>query len=210
MSVPLNVYEITYPGVIDEYETFSVIRSGVTLGKAKYAEYLEYSDACPDTTYIEFLKMIRCRKVGQSIPVPGEEAFPAQDRIDIVNELIREIGSRSHRALYYSKTDQYATFHWAGGRLWFTDQYTDMPMIMAPGDCGKSHEQNHRFSSGGTMWGLVNDFKDFIYGDDDANHNNGYGGLYCTHWGYPEEDMEAVRQKAIELGYLKPRKAATA
>jgi hypothetical protein len=77
-------------------------------------------------------------------------------------------------------------------------------MIMEPNDCGKSHEQKQRFSSGGTMWGLVQDFRDYIFGDDDANHKNGYGGLYCKHWAYPEEDMEEIRAVAEELGYLKP------
>lgn len=61
-----------------------------------------------------------------------------------------------------------------------------MPMHMLPNETYKTKHQRMNFSSGGTMWGLINDFKDFIYGDDDTNHNNGYGGLYRPHWGYPE------------------------
>lgn len=206
MSIAVSVFEITYPGVAGEYESFSIVRSGLTAGKVKHEEYLQYSDAYPDTSYLDYLQLIKCKKIGESVPGLGEEAYPAQARIDIVNQLLREIGSRGRRILYYAPDDRYAAFHWAGGQLWLTDYYTDMPMIMAPGD-GQTYEQKHRFSSGGTMWGLVNDFKDFILGDDNANGNNGYCGLYCTHWAYPEEDMQAIRQRAVELGYLKVKEA---
>ncbi|WP_245585963.1 hypothetical protein [Paenibacillus pinihumi] len=200
--IKMNVYEISYA----DDPNYRVNRTAATAGKAKYNEYLNYSDYCCDTTYMDFLKLIRCRKVGQSTPKKGELLPPGmpwlEERIEKANRLIREIGSRSHRDLYSPKHDRYIAFHWAGGRLWLTDHYTGIPMIMEPKACGKTRDQKRAFSSGGTMWGLVNDFKDFIYGDDEANHNNGYGGLYCRHWGYPEEDMEAIRQLARELGYL--------
>ncbi|NGP58176.1 hypothetical protein FLT15_07155 [Paenibacillus thiaminolyticus] len=137
------------------------------------------------------------------MPNPGEQPFRSPERIEVVNRIIREIGSRSHRALYSKRYDRYDTFHWAGGRLWLTDHYTGIPMIMEERAEGKTRGQHRAFSSGGTMWGLVNDFKDYIFGDNEANHNNGYGGLYCPHWGYPEEDMKAIRQLARDLGYLK-------
>ncbi|MBJ8083173.1 hypothetical protein JDS82_18520 [Bacillus cereus group sp. N14] len=59
------------------------------------------------------------------------------------------------------------------------------------------------FSSGGTMWGLVKDFTHFIYGNDDSNGLNGYSGLYCPHWGWPEEEVKKMREYAREIGYLK-------
>lgn len=40
------------------------------------------------------------------------------------------------------------------------------------------------------MWALVKDFTHFIYGNDNSNGLNGYGGLYCTHWGWTEEAMK--------------------
>lgn len=202
MDVVMNVYEISYPDYFDDCPDYSVIRTAPTAGKAKYGEYLDFSDAW-EMKYIEYLKIIKCKKVGTSVPKAGDPPFRAPERIEVVNRIIREIGSRSHRALYSKTYDRYDTFHWADGRLWLTDHYTGIPMIMEEGSEGKTRDQHHAFSSGGTMWGLVNDFKDFIYGDDDANHNNGYGGLYCPHWGYPEEDMKAIRQLARELGYLR-------
>ena len=127
------------------------------------------------------------------------EKLSKAQRIEIVNKIIKEISQRG-RGFFYSKAKERLAYFVQGERtLWFVDEYTGVPIKMI-----KGHMSNDRsFSHGGTLWGLVNDFKDFINGDDDANHNNGYGGLYCPHWGYPSEDMEAIQNLAIELGYLK-------
>lgn len=198
MSEAINLYEISYPGFFRDCPDYSVLKTAKSAGAAKYDAYLGFSDGW-DITFKEYLKIIKVRKVGTSIPPRNEKPFPRQDRIDTVNTLIREIGSKGRNFLYSSKHDRFAAFHWSGGKLWLTDDYTGVPLIM-----DKSMPEMHRqFSGGGTLWGLVCDFRDYINGDDDANHNNGYGGLYCPHWGYPKEDMEAIRAKAIELGYLK-------
>ncbi|MFD2330647.1 hypothetical protein ACFSR7_15450 [Cohnella sp. GCM10020058] len=203
-AIVLNVYEIIYPDFVDDHPDYTVIRTAETAGKAKYNEYLTVSDAY-EMTYLEYLKLIRIRKVGSSAPKRGEEPFRAPERIENANRLIREIGSRGRGFLYYKRADRYSAFHWAGGRLWYTDHYSGIPMIMDPGQEGKTKDQQRAFSSGGTLWGLMQDFRDYIFGDDDANHNNGYGGLYCPHWAYPEEDMQAIRALAVELGYLRER-----
>ncbi|PLS19753.1 hypothetical protein CVD28_01760 [Bacillus sp. M6-12] len=65
-----------------------------------------------------------------------------------------------------------------------------------------SHRDDH-FSDGGTLWGLLQDFSEFIRTGNDSNGKNGYGGLYCSHWGYPEEDMIAIRKIATEVGFLR-------
>ncbi|MHA6530216.1 hypothetical protein [Paenibacillus sp. BAC0078] len=206
MNETLNIYKISYPDYFDEYPDYSVLKTAKSSGAAKYDAYLSFSDSDPDMTFFDYLKIVKVRKIGQSVPAAKESPFPASDRINVVNELIREIGRRGRRFLYSDKHDRYAQFYWAGGWLWLTDDYTGTPLVMH-----ESFPDNHyHFSHGGTLWGLVCDFRDYINGDDDANHNNGYGGLYCQHWGYPEEDMQAIRQVAVELGYLKPREAATA
>lgn len=41
----MNIYEISYPGVLDEYPDYSVIRTAETAGKAKYEEYHGWDDA---------------------------------------------------------------------------------------------------------------------------------------------------------------------
>lgn len=197
----INLYEISYPGYFDDYPDYSVLKKAKSAGSAKYNAFLSFSDTDPDMTFGDYMKIVKVRKVGQSTPGSNEKPFQGQNRIDIANTLIREIGSRGRRFLYSNKHDRYAAFHWAGGRLWLTDDYTGMPLLM---DESMPDEHRH-FSHGGTLWGLVCDFRDYINGDDDANHNNGYGGLYCPHWGYPEEDMKAIRSLASDLGYLKER-----
>ncbi|MED1955083.1 hypothetical protein [Brevibacillus centrosporus] len=127
------------------------------------------------------------------------EKLSKAQRIEIVNKIIKEISQRG-RGFFYSKAKERLAYFVQGERtLWFVDEYTGIPIKMVKGQMSNDRS----FSHGGTLWGLVNDFKDFINGDDDANHNNGYGGLYCPHWGYPPEDMEAIQKLAIELGYLK-------
>ncbi len=42
-----------------------------------------------------------------------------------------------------------------------------------------------------------------LFGHDNSNGKNGYGGLYCTHWGWSEEGMKKMREYAREIGYLK-------
>lgn len=125
------------------------------------------------------------------------------DRIDIVNKLIRKIGDTGRGFLFSQKYNRHSYFVYDGRTLYFVDHYTGMPLKMIKGSAHKTTKHQQYFSSGGTMWGLINDFKDFIFGDDDSNHNNGYGGLYCPHWGYPKEDMEKIINFAKEIGYLK-------
>lgn len=206
----MNLFEVSYPADMwGDHPAYSILKTAKTAGAAKYDEWLSVSD-CWDISFINFCKEVKVRKVGQSEPLPGSVPFDNQERIELVNRLIREIGSRGLQFLYSKKHDRYAVFHWANGRLWYTDDYTGIPMLMENGKEGKTREQKHGFSHGGTLWGLVLDFRDYIFGDDDANHNNGYGGLYCPHWGYPDDDMKAIRNIATELGYLKPPKIKNA
>ncbi|ETT30702.1 hypothetical protein C161_27398 [Paenibacillus sp. FSL R5-192] len=195
----MNVYQIQYSAAHFD-EAFTTFQIAPTPGKAKSAEFRSFSDYDPDAKYLEFLKMVKVRKIGQSTPKRNEAPYPGQDRIDLINELIRVIGRSGRKFLYSKQHNRFAAFHWADGQLWLVDDYTDRPLLMDESVPG----QHYHFSHGGTLWGLMCDFRDYILGDDDANHNNGYGGLYSPHLGYPEEDMDLIRAYAIEIGYLKP------
>ncbi|WP_257219524.1 hypothetical protein [Paenibacillus sp. LK1] len=196
----MNVYEFSYSA--DQFdEAFKNLQIAPTAGKAKSAEFRSFSDYDPDVKYMDFLKVVKVRKIGQSTPRKNEAPYPGQNRIDLINDLIRVIGRSGRKFLYSKDHNRFAAFHWADGKLWLVDDYTDRPLLMDEDVRG----QHRHFSHGGTLWGLVCDFRDYILGDDDANHNNGYGGLYCPHWGYPEEDMEFIREYAKSIGYLKPR-----
>lgn len=125
-----------------------------------------------------------------------------QDRLNTVNAIIEEIAKRGRRFFY--DEDNNATGHFImkpNGRIKFVDQYFLRELHIYP-RVGDFCPKPRHFSHGGTMWGLVKDMRDFIQKGGYTNHDHGYGGLYCPHWGYPKEDMKAIQDKAIELGYL--------
>lgn len=84
------------------------------------------------------------------------------------------------------------------GRTYFVDGYTK-EKIYAYGD--KYFQRS--FTEGGTMQALVLDLAEFIRTGEATNGKRGYGGVFCPHWGYSEEDMEKIRNKAIEIGFVK-------
>ncbi|WP_448104722.1 hypothetical protein [Pedobacter panaciterrae] len=125
-----------------------------------------------------------------------------QKRVEIVNEIIIEIASRGRK--FFHSDGNIAELFLRNGKIFYKFEWACRGVTetcLSIPDYRKPKGWQH----GGTLLGLVRDFCDFIKGDDDANHNNGYGGLYCPHWGYSEEDMNAIQAKAIELGYLKPK-----
>lgn len=129
-----------------------------------------------------------------------------QKRIEIVNSLIKYIAENDERkrkdsGLFHYK-DKVAYFKHDGRTLFFIDHYTNVAMSMNRSS-RVTKIQEYNFSSGGTMFGLIKDFTHFIYGNDNSNGLNGYGGLYCTHWGWTEEAMKKMREYAGEIGYLK-------
>lgn len=121
-----------------------------------------------------------------------------QERVETVNIIIREIAKRG-RGFFTSKKDgEVAYIFIKNNRLFMKNEYNKAEMFLHT----KYNYPPKNWHHGGTLWGLVKDFKEFIMTGEDTNHNNGYGGLYCNHWGYQQSDMEAIQSKALELGYL--------
>ncbi|GGP17288.1 hypothetical protein [Oceanobacillus neutriphilus] len=119
-----------------------------------------------------------------------------EDRLKAVNTIIQEIANRG-RGFFREECKKESFFFFTGTerkRLWFWDKRA-----------GKvnPYQLYNQCSEGGTLWALIKDFKEFILTGKYTNGNNGYGGLYCPHWAYPEEDMQAIREKAKQVGYLK-------
>lgn len=123
-----------------------------------------------------------------------------QKRIEIVNSLINYLAD--HEKSFFKSKHKIGEFKHDGKTLWFIDGFTHVAMRMTRSPY-KNKKQERNFSKGGTMWGLVRDFTDFIFGNDDSDGENGYGGLYCSHWGWPKEEMKKMREYAREIGYLK-------
>lgn len=120
-----------------------------------------------------------------------------QQRADIVNEIIKEIGSCGRH--FFRDGDECAKMIIKHNKVYMINEWNGAVMPIRT----KYNMHPKGWHHGGTLWGLTQDFADFIECGGDTNHNNGYGGLYCSHWGYPEGDMEAIRAKARHLGYLK-------
>lgn len=128
------------------------------------------------------------------------EKTTKQQRIDICNQILTEIGSRGRRFFWMDGNQAY--LYLKGNKIWYKSEWITE---RNPSDICFSIPRYIRpkgWHHGGTLEALIYDFIDFIKTGNYSNHNNGYGGLYCPHWGYSVEDMKAIQQKAIELGYL--------
>lgn len=127
-----------------------------------------------------------------------------QERLDIVNKLITFISNTGRRLFHSNATvesrdvDSVAYMTIEDDITYFVDNYTLKKVRVKD-----SGDEWDGFSHGGTLRALVLDFADFIGGDNASNGRNGYGGLYCTHWGYSPEEREQVISYAREIGYLK-------
>ncbi len=117
-------------------------------------------------------------------------------RMNKINELI-EVIANADRRFFYSKSKGTISKFIEGNKLFFVDKYTGQKIYPYPSSSRRG------FSEGGTLWGLINDFREWIITGKISNGNNGYGGLYSTSWGYTIDGMDKVIIKAKEIGYLK-------
>lgn len=122
--------------------------------------------------------------------------YTREERIVIVNEIIKKIASTGRRFFYYD--GNVAFIDEKNKRLYMKDEYTKRDMCLST----KNGYPPKGFSGGGTLWSLVKDFKEFIQTGEQTNGNNGYGGLWCTHWGYSEKEMQDIQQFAKNLDYF--------
>ena len=134
----------------------------------------------------------------QCVKTDVSSSLSIQDRIDIVNKIIVLISVKSRRFFFSQTKNSTAKIILENEYVYFIDHYSQIaiPLDIPIGE----HWRN--FSSGGTLKGLVLDFYDFISTGEKSNHNNGYGGLFCPHWGYSEKDMKEIQELALSLGYL--------
>lgn len=128
--------------------------------------------------------------------VKTHNTMQQEERVRIVNEIIKEIADRGRR--FFNGQKGTAEFFVRNGKVYYKCEHTGKGMCLSIPDDRKPKDWLH----GGTLMALCRDFKDFIVTGDKSNHNNGYGGLYCPHWGYSGNDMEAIREKARQLSYL--------
>lgn len=122
-----------------------------------------------------------------------------ESRCDLANELIRIIASTGRQFFNYEENGgSIGRFELRSGRTYFIDGYLGKSIYAY-----ENRFFRQKFTEGGTMQALILDIAEWIRTGKATNAKNGYGGIYCDHWGYPDEDMKKVREKAIEIGFSK-------
>jgi hypothetical protein len=119
-----------------------------------------------------------------------------EGRIDIVNQIIKKIASFDRK--FFEHNGKIGYIFNVNKKLFMRSEYNNFDINL----CAKTESKPYEFTHGGTLWGLTKDFKQFILTGEKSNGENGYGGLFCPHWGYSEESMEEIRETAKVLGYL--------
>lgn len=122
-----------------------------------------------------------------------------EKRCELANELIRLIASTGRQFFNYEENGgSIGRFELRSGRTYFIDGYLGKSIYAY-----ENRFFRQKFTEGGTMQALILDIAEWIRTGKATNAKNGYGGIYCDHWGYPSEDMKKVREKAIEIGFSK-------
>lgn len=123
-----------------------------------------------------------------------------QERCIKANELILLIATSGRKFFNYEDRAErngfICKFELKKGRTYFLDGYTNK-RIYAYGN----QYFRRKFTQGGTMQALVLDIAEWIRTGKPTNAKNGYGGVYCDHWGYPADDMAKIQRKAQEIGF---------
>lgn len=121
-----------------------------------------------------------------------------EQRLNNANELIQLIATTGRK--FFNHSDRpgcfIGYFVLNEGRTYFVDGYIKKPIY------AYDHRYfGRKFTEGGTMQSLILDIAEWIRTGEPMNAKNGYGGVYCNHWGYPAEDMAKIQAKAVEIGF---------
>lgn len=125
-----------------------------------------------------------------------------EQRCALANDLIKVIANEGRKFFDHEGTNYrdeagcISHFVIKNGYIYFVDGYTHRHIYVY-----KSRNFKRWFSEGGTLQALVMDLVEYIRTGKPTNAMNGYGGVYCPHWGYPEASMKVIQHKAIEIGF---------
>ena len=120
-----------------------------------------------------------------------------ESRCELANELIRLIASTGRQFFNYEENGgSIGRFELRSGRTYFIDGYLGKSIYAY-----ENRFFRQKFTEGGTMQALILDIAEWIRTGKATNAKNGYGGIYCDHWGYPSQDMATIQQRAKEIGF---------
>jgi hypothetical protein len=122
-----------------------------------------------------------------------EAIISRQDRVIVVNKIMNEIANRGRRFFYMD--GNFAEII-DKGRIYYKSEWGKVEMVCLS---IPDYRKPKGFFHGHTLLCLVREFRDYIKTGEGKKQ---YSGLYSPYWGYHEEDMEAIRATAKELGYL--------
>jgi hypothetical protein len=138
--------------------------------------------------------------------MPAENKLAAKrHRCEQVNQAIQIIANHGRRFFFCQQKQTYASMQVDGrGKVWFIDDYSQKRIYThpTPGVAAGSG-----FSHGGTLKGLVEQFRDYICTGKQIN--SAYLGLQrsldeSNIWGYDADSMRAVREQAGLLPVFRP------
>ncbi len=118
-----------------------------------------------------------------------------KERIDIVNKIIIEISTKGRN--FFHNEGLTAKIVDKKGKIFYKAEYGKKKFICLS---VPPYNKPSGWFHGGTLLRLVYEFKSYI---QKGVPKDEYSGLFSPHWAYPENDMEAIREKAFQLGYLK-------
>ncbi len=136
-----------------------------------------------------------------------------KERLDNANRLIKLIGELDYKLnpkarswFFFSKESREGTpynfskFIIDNNKIFYIDEYTENRIYPY------RNSKWWGFSNGGTLRGLVQDIREWIVTGKHSNGNNGYGGLYCPHWGsyWTVEYKQKVIDFGKEIGFISP------
>lgn len=116
-----------------------------------------------------------------------------QERLEIVNEIMKEIASRGRKFFYHEGMVAQLVDN---GKIYYKAEYGKKKLICLS---VPAYRKPNGWFHGGTLFSLVKEFRDYVRTGEKGNY---YSGLLSPHWGYPDDEMLAVREKAKQLGYL--------
>lgn len=121
-------------------------------------------------------------------------AIERKNRVDIVNDIIKDISSRGRRFFYNDGVVAKLTHEY--GKTYYNAEWGEVKKICLT---IPNYRTPKGWFHGGTLLNLVKEFNEFIKNGQPRE----YSVLFSEHWGYPDSDMVAIRKKAFELKYIK-------
>ncbi|MCC5465562.1 hypothetical protein [Pelosinus baikalensis] len=112
------------------------------------------------------------------------------ERVETINKLIEKVASCGRN--FFLKRNGICRFELINGKPRYIDTYNNETIY-------PYGERDGKFNGGSTLWELIKEFRAFIIDGEQLE----YSGLYVPYWGYPQEDMNLIREFAKNIGYLK-------